>query len=857
MTPHLLTATAVAAVTATTILSGQVAEPSQDGFQRWFVQLESPPTIEGTSERRLQDEEGRFHSEAVRAGIVYRETRHFRHVWNGVTLEAAPSGVDALRALPGVRAVFPVMRADRTQDESGGEHGAQMATALAITGADVAQQDLGLSGRHVRVAVIDSGIDYDHPDLGGCFGAGCRVRTGWDFVGDAFNPDRTSPAFNPIATPDPFPDDCDGHGTHVAGIIGANGVIRGVAPQVTFHAYRVFGCDGPTTTDILLAALEQAYADGAQVINASIGAPYQWPDYPTAQATDRLVRRGVVVVSTVGNEGANGLYAAAAPGIGRRTIGVASFDNAFRSLASFRVSPDGRAIAYLPADGSIAIPISGSAPLVRSGAVTATADACAPFPAGTFAGRIALVRRGTCSFVTKAANAQAAGAIAMVVYNSAPDRITIGVTGGTPITMPVVSISGEDGVLLHARTTSPVTLTWTSDAVQEALPTGGRVSAFSSFGPAPDLSLKPDLGAPGGAIRSTLPLERGSFGTISGTSMAAPYVAGAVALLLEARPGISPAEVLRRLQNTAVPQHASADPASGLDMVHRQGAGQISVAAAILTDTVVAPRRLLIGELADGEVRTVALHVIGKRRVVGKRQRDHKHEDAPMVYRVRHEPALSTGVSTYVPTPLAAAAAVTFKQQTVAAGQVLWLQVVPPADAAARLFGGYITLTPDDGGPTLRVPYLGYHGDYQAITALTPTTANFPWLAKAVGTNLVRQPGGATYTLSAGDSPILLFHLEHQVRALRVDVRDAATGASLGWAMTQDFVGRNSTATAFFSFSWDGTTTARRGATPIPVPNGSYRLEISVLKALGNRQDPAHTERWTTPTVVIARPAQP
>src|SRR5690606_31428828 len=114
------------------------------------------------------------------------------------------------------------------------------------------------------------------------------------------NADDTSPTYNPVPSPDPNPDDCNGHGTHVAGIVGANGTVKGVAPEVTFGAYRVFGCDGSTTSDIMLAAMERAYKDGMQVLNMSIGSPYQWPQYPTAEAASRLVRKGMVVVASIG-----------------------------------------------------------------------------------------------------------------------------------------------------------------------------------------------------------------------------------------------------------------------------------------------------------------------------------------------------------------------------------------------------------------------------------------------------------------------------------------------------------------------------------------------------------------------------
>ena len=118
--------------------------------------------------------------------------------------------------------------------------------------------------------------------------------------------------------------------------------------------------------------------------------------------------------------------------------------------------------------------------------------------------------------------------------------------------------------------------------MQEPLPNANLISAFSSYGPTADLAIKPDLGAPGGAIRSTLPLELGSYGTISGTSMSAPYVAGAMALMLEAHPGISPTDALARFQNTAVPHALSSAPEAGLlDLVHRQGAGMIAVDTAV------------------------------------------------------------------------------------------------------------------------------------------------------------------------------------------------------------------------------------------------------------------------------------
>ncbi|RKP07940.1 peptidase S8/S53 domain-containing protein, partial [Thamnocephalis sphaerospora] len=107
-----------------------------------------------------------------------------------------------------------------------------------------------LAGAGVKVGIIDTGVDYHHPALGGCFGHGCKVAYGWDFVGDAYNGTN-----QPIPDPDPL-DQCNGHGTHVAGIIAARSLeLNGTAPGVTLGAYRVFGCTGTVAVRVLISAM--------------------------------------------------------------------------------------------------------------------------------------------------------------------------------------------------------------------------------------------------------------------------------------------------------------------------------------------------------------------------------------------------------------------------------------------------------------------------------------------------------------------------------------------------------------------------------------------------------------------------
>jgi minor extracellular serine protease Vpr len=823
----------------------------------WFVEMSSPPTADGTSLATVKAEKANFRNEARKIKLQYTERFAFDVLWNGLSISAGPSQLGKLSRMANVKAVYPVATIPIPQVSL--VEDPELATALAMTGADIAQSELGYTGAGVKVAVMDTGVDYNHPDLGGCFGPGCRVEVGWDFVGDAFNADPSSTAYNPLPAPDPDPDDCNGHGTHVAGIIGANGAVKGVAPGVTFGAYRVFGCQGSTTADIMLAAMERALADDMDILNMSIGSAFQWPQYPTAQASDRLVNKGMVVVASIGNNGANGVYSAGSPGLGKKVIGVASFDNTHVQLATFTVTPANITAGYGNAAGAPPAPTSGSLPMAKSGTPTSTADACTPFTPGQFAGQAVLIRRGTCTFYTKAKNAQDAGAAAVVLYNNVAGRFSPTVAGTPPITIPVVAISDAEGVAINnAIASAPQTLNWTDQTGLFVNPTGGLISSFSSYGLSPDLSLKPDIGAPGGLIRSTYPLEQGGYATISGTSMSSPHVAGAVALLLEAKPNTNSQVVRTILQNSADPAPWWGNPALGfLDNVHRQGAGMLDIDDAILATTKIEPGKLALGESQAGpSVQTLKITNNGTEAVT---------------YNLSHTPALSTGGSTFSPSFFTGFASVVFSTPsvTVPAGGTATVDVTITANPALpdrSQYGGYIVFTPQGGGQVYRVPYAGFKGDYQSIQALAPTSVGFPLVARLSACTILRgldcyaggsyapaPPGSLTFTLvDAFNTPNFLVHLDHQVRRMRFEVFDANTGKAWHRALEEQYLPRNSTATGFFAFPWDGTTFS--GNKVYVVPDGQYVIKISVLKALGDDNNPADWETWTSPVITIDRP---
>jgi len=841
----------------------------------YFVELASPPTADGTSLATVRAEKANFRSAVKQAGLSIEERRSFDTLFNGFSVAASPAERAAIGRLDGVKAVWPVLTVPMPED---GAANPDLANAIQMTGADVAQNELGLSGAGVKVAVMDTGIDYDHADLGGpgtdndadsddgnatAFPT-ARVTTGWDFVGNAFNASSSSPEYSPTPHPDNDPDDCNGHGTHVSGIVGANGTVKGVAPGVTFGAYRVFGCAGGTTADIMLAAMERALADGMDILNMSIGSAFMtWPQYPTAAGSDKLVQKGMVVVASIGNSGADGAWSAGAPGVGRKVIGVASVDNTKVAVRAFTISPDNTKIGFLAGNPTAPIPTSGTFPMARTGTKTTADDACAPLPAGSLTGKVALIRRGTCNFTVKETNARDAGAAAVVLYNNQDTGLITPV--GIP-DLPIVFVTRADGELINDRLAAgSVDLTWGNETTETANPTAGRASSFTSYGLTAELDLKPDIAAPGGFIRSTYPLEKGTYATLSGTSMASPHTAGAAALLLEARPSTSAAAVRTILQNSADPA-AWTGNAAFLESVHRQGAGLVDIDDAILSTTTVTPSKLALGESEAGaQTRTLTAA---------------NNSASDITYNLSNVNGVGTGgtfppLSAWLNWPT-----VSFSQAGVAVTSVTVpahssasfdVTITPDADpdVANTIYGGWVVLT--GAGHTYRVPFAGYLGDYQAIQVLQPGAQGaFPTIGRLTGvlsaTDLtpVHTPvaAGASFTMQGGDIPYVLAHFAHQARKVQIDLYDAATNTRLGRALEDQYRERNSrrtgltnesTADVYLPFAIDGTVVKGNKA-PTAVPNGSYYVVMSVQKALGDSANPAHTETWTSAPFTIARP---
>ncbi|KAF9438659.1 hypothetical protein BGZ76_006032 [Entomortierella beljakovae] len=462
-------------------------------------------------------------------------------------------------------------------------------SSLEMTGASRVHSELGIKGRGIKVGVIDTGVDYTHPALGGCFGKGCRVFVGYDFVGDKYNGSNTP-------NPKGDPKDCKGHGTHVAGIIGAsNEIITGVAPDVQLGAYKIMGCDGNTNDDIILAALERAIADGMDVINISLGETNGWTNNPVARAISKVKKFGVMVTVSHGNDNAMGLFSSNYIGVGKSVLTVASLMNSKTVGRFFSISPDPNIAAMNGTDLSLG---------------------CEPFK-GDLTGKILLVSRGICTFELKGRHAVDRGAAGIIFANNVPGSPATPAMG--PLTIPAPSITQEAGRKLFEKlksnskelgeyTSGDVTVFFSPDEEFISNPAAKSVSTFSSFGINNDLFIKPDIGAPGENIFSTWVMKNGSYNTISGTSMSSPHVAGALALTLQHYRNLTGSKarvkwsVVERIfnifHNTAEPSHVfmnhtpfdvltppKAPPSDAentiIESIAKQGSGLLNVYRAI------------------------------------------------------------------------------------------------------------------------------------------------------------------------------------------------------------------------------------------------------------------------------------
>jgi minor extracellular serine protease Vpr len=569
-----------------------------------------------------------------------RVLAQYQSALNGIKIEIPRQLLPFVRSIPGVVDVQGVGVYERNN-----------ATSVPLIGAPQAWQlPAALQGQGVKIAIIDTGIDFTHANFGGpgtvaayqaakaantlpanpaWFGpAAPKVKGGYDLVGDAYTGSSTPPV------PDPNPLDCEstsgsvGHGSHVAGTTagfgvkadgttftgpynaaaytpGAFSIGPGVAPKADLYAVRVFGCSG--STDVVAEAIDWAVANGMNVINMSLGSSFgnvgngDAGSLAEKTAVANAAAAGIVVVASSGNSGPTP-YITGSPAVFPGAISVAATD-ALAGIPTATLALAGSSTITVQNSNGAAFANGSNWPIVVLRNPNGTVSlGCNPDEYDKtknggidITGKLVVTVRGTCARTFRAGAAQHFGAAAAAMINTDPGFPPYegSIPGGAatpadgniyePVTIPFFGVRSTDGDTLSGPQggLAPASALANNAGIL-ANPNFLRVASFSSGGPRiGDSVLRPGITAPGVSTVSTASGTGNGFSVLSGTSMAAPHVAGVAALLKQANPTWSVADLRAALVQTSSPSlMADYSP-------RNEGAGLVQPLAAVSTQAVV------------------------------------------------------------------------------------------------------------------------------------------------------------------------------------------------------------------------------------------------------------------------------
>ncbi|KAL7969606.1 peptidase S8/S53 domain-containing protein [Trichoderma sp. SZMC 28014] len=618
-----------------------------------------------------------------------------------------------------------------------GDVSGDLGFTLQMGGVDKAHA-LGIKGKGISIGFIDTGIYYDHPALGGGFGSGKKIAGGYSFITD-------EGAL--VDSDDPY-SDCpqSDHATHVAGIIGMDPLqppdgfpISGVAPEASLYAYRIFGCglgggarEGGTT-DLVLQAMLKAFEDGVDIIT-------------TAQ---QIKNAGVAIIVAMGNDASGSLYSdnlytETFPGELSSVVAVASIANSNYPLVYTATDEYGAEFHY-----SNSHPISATEGL---DVYLLPGDACDTFDWDEVVNDIqksgnlnttviALSVSASCTLSGMACCGDTVPPYLLGFYGNDTDPYNLDYESILPYrfnngsTQAYTVLEPDSDTFFSNYNASGgygqyKLFFGNSTYINPKQSLGGMVDDYSDWGPIRlTYELKPQIAAPGGHILSTFPESIGSYGVISGTSMATPYIAGCFALVKSQFPDWSVDKILVALQTTAQPT-VWAWNQSMLAATAQQGAGLVNVYDAITTATRVSPGQLAATDNNSTSFGLVNITV-------------ENNGDSTQTYTLGHRGAGYTfenvgyGQDSQMAIfGSAEFATPTFELEPGEATEIPIRLSYPPLGvdiSQLPLFSGYIDVVPETG-VNLSIPYIGpgfspYNMDYITYLVATPTYPGLPWLS--------------------------------------------------------------------------------------------------------------------------------
>ena len=535
--------------------------------------------------------------------------RQFGYLVNAFSIDMDLDDIDKVKDLPQVKNVTPV-KVYHPTDESAD----QMAQVQDVW------QEQKLKGEGMVISIIDTGIDSSHQDLKLDSGVSTalsksEVESDKSKLGHGkYYTEKVPYGYNYADKNDQIVDNGSGemHGQHVAGIAGANGQVKGVAPDAQLLAMKVFSNNAKNSgayDDDIISAIEDSVKLGANVINMSLGSVSSDvdPSDPQQQAVAKASEAGVINVISAGNSGVAGstgdgnpvnntgtseLSTVGAPGVTPDALTVASAENSKVTTDTVKDELGGvtfssnselkgaaQVTTQLESNYSVLTKKLKLVDMGLGGADDYTAEKKAEVK-----GQLAVVERGSYTFPEKVANAKAAGAAGIVIYNSKDDGLVS--MSLDDKTFPTLGMSKADGEVLAkaAKEGKSIKLKFGTALIDNS--SAGKMSDFTSWGPTPELDFKPEITAPGGKIYSLA--NDNKYQQMSGTSMASPFVAGSEALILQGikKQGLnlSGEELVQFAKNSAMnTSHPVYDTEHTKEIIspRRQGSGEINVKDAI------------------------------------------------------------------------------------------------------------------------------------------------------------------------------------------------------------------------------------------------------------------------------------
>ena len=679
-------------------------------------------------------------------------------VFNGLSVEADYADLETIQDLPGVKDAYvsQVYQLIEPVNET------KLADSVPSIGGDISQKT-GYTGKGMVVAILDTGLDTSHEAFQNGVNSAKYTKTdiqakisGNPLQAGEISVDSVYKSSKIPFAYDYYDNDTNVsggnfHGTHVAGIVGANGgKVTGVAPDAQLMILKIFGDDGSGAYDSdILAALDDAVMLGVDAINMSLGMTAgfsQAAETRMQEVYQRVKNAGISLMCAAGNEYSSSYKSAsgtdlplasnpdngavASPSTYDAALSVASMNNV-KATAPYLLLGEQK-IRYSDPAETVSKQISslnGTYEYVACG-VGATSD----FTGKTLTNKVALIQRAgeengeILTFAQKEANAKKAGAKAVIIYDNVEGDLVNMSTDGN---IPAVFISKADGEAMLAASDKHVSFSKSYLAqFQDAY--SGKMSDFSSWGVTPDLKLKPEITAPGGNIYSTLP--GGLYGSMSGTSMASPHMAGAAVVMAQyiteelGGTDMTQQEITalsnKLLMSTAVPVKNE----QGLPYSPRkQGAGLVQLgratkAKAYLSSAEDGLPKAELGSSTDGSFSfSFQVHNLSAQQI--------KYEVGVTVLT---EDTVKQNGKTYMaqsPRRLAADEVTVTTPGTVTLGEKgtasVDVSIALTAKGKAALkadfpngvyIDGFVTLTPVNNGDTisLGLPFLGFYGDWSA-----------------------------------------------------------------------------------------------------------------------------------------------